>query len=409
MNGSLDGSAETNGFGPDWQVSAAIAVPEPKLRRQLVESLRKLGMPLLEENCDTDRLDYLVASVERLRPDILFLGLPGLPSDSALAVARIANLSPAPRVVAVNESAEAETILKVMRAGAAEFVYPPLISPAFEDALRRVVADCGRDDPEERSTGSVIGFVSAKGGCGATTLACHAASHLRRATKKEVLLADFDLASGIASIIMQTTARYTLDDALNNLHRMDLKLWKGLVAPSPSGVDVLPAPLDLTSPATPISRKLPPLLRFWRMHYELTILDLGHGITQPLLDVLDSIDTLVLVTTNEVLALKQAQQMIRALATRNFGANRLKLVVNRMPKRTQIQLPELEKVMGHAIYADIPNDYQRLNDAYTEPRLVDADSDLGVTIGEFASKLAGIAATEHKKKPRGLFGLGGRK
>jgi pilus assembly protein CpaE len=145
------------------------------------------------------------------------------------------------------------------------------------------------------------------------------------------------------------------------------------------------------------------------MHYELTILDLGHGITQPLLDVLDSIDTLVLVTTNEVLALKQAQQMIRALATRNFGANRLKLVVNRMPKRTQIQLPELEKVMGHAIYADIPNDYQRLNDAYTEPRLVDADSDLGVTIGEFASKLAGIAATEHKKKPRGLFGLGGRK
>jgi hypothetical protein len=65
--------------------------------------------------------------------------------------------------------------------------------------------------------------------------------------------------------------------------------------------------------------------------------------------------------------------------------------------------------MGHPIYAEIPNDYQRLNDAYSEPRLVDSNSELGTTIGEFASKLAGIAATERKAKPRGLFGLRGKK
>ena len=410
MNGTPEGISDEGDISlPDKQIAAAVAVPEPKLRRQLLEVLRKAGVPLLEENCDTDNLDELVASLERLRPDIVFLGLPGLPTDAALAVARISTLKPTPRIVAVNDSADAETILKVMRAGAAEFIYPPFISTAFDDALRRVVIDCGRAHHQERSTGSIVGFVSAKGGCGATTLACHAASHLRRATKKEVLLADLDLASGIASTIMQTMARYTLDDALQNLHRMDLKLWKGLVAIGPSGVDVLPAPADNPSPATPISRKLPPLLRFWRMHYELTLLDLGHGLAQPLVDVLDAIDTLVLVTTNEVLALKQAKQMIQALAARNFGANRLKLVVNRMPKRAPIQLPELEKVMGHPIYAEIPNDYQRLNDAYSEPRLVDSNSELGTTIGEFASKLAGIAATERKAKPRGLFGLRGKK
>jgi pilus assembly protein CpaE len=179
------------------------------------------------------------------------------------------------------------------------------------------------------------------------------------------------------------------------------------VANTPSGVDLIPAPPDIPSPAMPISRKLPPMLRFWRMHYDFTVIDLGHGITQPLLDVLDSIDTLVLVATNEVLALKQAKLMIQTLRARSFGANRLKLVINRMPKRTQIQLPELEKVMGHSIYAEIPNDYQQLNEAYSEPRLLDAGSDLGKQIGQFAARLAGISAIE--KKSRRFFGLRGKK
>jgi pilus assembly protein CpaE len=408
VDGPMDDSADDiESLGAERTVAVAVAVGDSKLRRLLLEALQKASVPVFEENCEVNRFDDLIASIERLRPDILLLGLPGLPADSASIIARISTLDPALRIVAVNDSAEPEMILKAMRAGAAEFVYPPMPSPAFEEALSRVIADCGRRARPERATGSIIGFVSAKGGCGATTLACHSSSYLRRITKKEVLLADLDMASGITGTIMQTVARYSLEDALQNLHRMDLKLWKGLVANAPSGVDVIPAPPDILSPATPMSRKLPSLLRFWRMHYDLTIVDLGHGITQPLLDVLDSIDTLVLVATNEVLALKQAKQMTQTLMARNFGANRLKLVINRMPKRTQIQLPELEKVMGHSIYAEIPNAYEQLNEAYSEPRLLDPGSDLGKHIGQFAAKLAGISAAE--KKARGFFGLRGKK
>ncbi len=392
----------------DAAVAVAVAIPDPKLRRLLLDTLEQASLPVVEENCDVSHFDELVASVERLRPDILFLGLPGLPTDPALMIAKLSTLDPAPRNVAVHDNAEPEMIMKAMRAGAAEFVYPPFTSSTFEDSLRRIIADCGRATHQKRATGSVIGFVSAKGGCGATTLACHSSSHLRQMTKKEVLLADLDLASGITGTIMQSVARYSLDDAVQNLHRMDLKLWKGLVATAPSGVDVIPAPPDISAPSVAsISRKVPPMLRFWRMHYDLTILDLGHGITQPLLDVLDSIDTLVLVTTNEVLALRQAKQMIQALALRNLGANRLKLVINRMPKKPPIQLPELEKVMGQTIYAEIPNDYQRLNEAYSEPRLMGLGSELATEIGKFAAKLTGFVAED--KKRRGFFGLRSKK
>jgi pilus assembly protein CpaE len=399
---------DSHGTKRTFAVVVAVAVGDPKLRKLLLHALKDASLPVVEDNCEVTRLEDLTGTVERLRPDILFLGLPGLPSEPMLTISRLAALDPAPHIVVVNDSAEPDTILKTMRAGAAEFVYPPFNSPAFEESLQRVIADCANTMRDERSTGSMIGFVSAKGGCGATTLACHAASHLKRQTRKEVLLADFDMAAGITGTIMQTSARYSLEDALQNLHRMDLKLWKGLVSAAPSGVDVIPAPPEIASPTTPISRRLPPMLRFWRMHYDLTILDLGHGITQALLDVLDSIDTLVLVATNEVLALRQAKQMIQVLAARNFGANRLKLVINRMPKRTQIQLPELEKVMGHAIYAEIPNDYHRLNAAYSEPRLLEPSSELATQIGSFASRLAGLSEPD-PKKPRKFFGLRSRK
>ena len=403
---------------PDTMVDTAVEIPshttiaiacgDLKLRRQLHEALRRVSAPVMNENCDFESLDDLVASVERLSPDILMLGLPGLPTDAAVVLARLAALEAAPRVIAVNDVPEAETILRTMRAGAAEFVYPPLASPAFREALQRVVVECGRYVRQERATGSVIGFVSAKGGCGATTLACHASSYIRRRLKKEILLADLDMASGITTSIMQAVSRYSLDDALQNLHRMDLKLWKVLVATAPSGVDVISAPPDNPAESMAMaSRKLPQLLRFWRMQYDFTVADLGHGITQELLDSLDSLDTLVLVSTNEVLALRQAKLMIQSLAVRNFGANRLKLVINRMPKRTPIQIPELEKVMGHSIYASIPNDYERLNEAYSEPRLTDPNSDLGIEIGKFAARLAGVTLDE--KKTRTFFGLRGKK
>jgi Flp pilus assembly CpaE family ATPase len=119
--------------------------------------------------------------------------------------------------------------------------------------------------------------------------------------------------------------------------------------------------------------------------------------------VLESIDTMVLVTTNELPALRQARHMIQALAARNFGANRLRLVINRMPKRAQIQLSELEKVMGHPVFFPVPNDYQALNEAYSESRLMSPGSDFAGRIAAFTEKLTGVPPAA--KKARGLFGF----
>jgi pilus assembly protein CpaE len=139
-------------------------------------------------------------------------------------------------------------------------------------------------------------------------------------------------------------------------------------------------------------------MRFWRSQYEFTIADLGHGLTPLTCDLLQVIDSLLLVTTDEMPALRQAKQIIRTLARRSFGPNRLRLVINRMPRRAAIQVPELERIMDHPIFAVIPNEYRTLMQAYEETRLVDPESSLGAPISGFVAKLAGLPAETARTK-----------
>jgi pilus assembly protein CpaE len=380
-------------------VTVAIAIRDQDLRKQVVEALRSVSAVTADEDCWQPDQTELLRGIARLRTGIVILGLPGLPGDPGEILSRIAALDAPPRVIAMNDSAEPAAILKAMRSGAAEFVYPPFES-GFSEAFNRVLLDCLKKQPApDAGLGHIIGFVSAKGGCGATTLACHAADYLHRIHRKNTLLADLDLYSGMAGLLLQITPHYSLADAIQNLHRLDLTLWKAMVSATPAGLDVIPAPAppyDLG----PASRKLSHLLRFWRSQYEVTVVDFGHGFTPLLVDLVEWIDVLAVVSTNEVPALRQAKLILQGMAQRNYGARRVRLVVNRMPKRPEIQVPELERILGFPIQATLPNDYKSLAEAYAQPRLVDSTSFLGAHMAELAAVLAGIPSASPKKHRR---------
>jgi len=86
---------------------------------------------------------------------------------------------------------------------------------------------------------AVVGFLGAKGGVGATTIACHWAVELWRQTKKKVLLVDLDVSSASASFLMDVHSEYTTMEASMNLHRLDASFWSNLVSSTPHRVDVL--------------------------------------------------------------------------------------------------------------------------------------------------------------------------
>ena len=64
---------------------------------------------------------------------------------------------------------------------------------------------------------------------------------------QKVLLADLDLDAGMVAFITKTKAVYSILDAVNNLHRLDISYWKALVSNGIPGVEIVSSPLALAS------------------------------------------------------------------------------------------------------------------------------------------------------------------
>jgi pilus assembly protein CpaE len=110
------------------------------------------------------------------------------------------------------------------------------------------------------------------------------------------------------------------------------------------------------------------------------------------------------VTTLEVPALHQSKQIIQTLLDTGYGKHRLKLILNRSPKRLDITPGELEKMLGVPIFAMVPNDYPELYEAYAEGRMLTRTSELGKNITRLALKLAGLEEETNKSKRFNIFG-----
>lgn len=384
-----------------YPIAAGIVVQTRELWDELNRSLQDLSVRLLFELSELppDWAAFL-DRIDRVRPDVILLDVTKLREPLEDVVRKIRSTSTQPAVFALHTTAEPAAILDALRAGASEFLYPPL-GGALKAALERLAQTRERSREARQANGKTLGFVSAKGGCGATTLACHVATELPRLVRAKVLLADLDLQAGLVSFLAKTKSPYSLADAVANLQRMDQSFWHGLISNGIPDLEILSAP---TAPGAKQvqPQQLKQVLAFVRTQYPWTVLDLGRNLTGETLSLLDMVDETYLVTTHEVPALHQAKQMIRHLLDSGYPQGHIRLILNRVPKRLDVTLDEIEQMLGLPIFATLANDYQALQDAYVEGRLVDSNSHLGKSFVRLTGKIAGV--TDDKKKKFTLFG-----
>ena len=195
------------------------------------------------------------------------------------------------------------------------------------------------------------------------------AAELGRAQQK-VLLADFDMDAGMVAFITKTKAVYSILDAVNNLHRLDISYWKALVSNGIPGVEIVSSPMALASKNQPKDEQIRHVLAFAKPHYDWTVVDLGRSLSRIAMAAMEEIDEACLVTTLEVPALHQSKQIIQTLLDSGYGKNRIRLILNRSPKRLDITVGELEKMLGVPIFAMVPNDYPELYETYAEGRML---------------------------------------
>ena len=374
-----------------------VYIRDDELERETLSTLKSQRAPIAFEQHKGD-WNSLLDRISKSKPEVLLLDLSSVPSELNIAIRQLRYHAPRLRVVALHTTPDPQIILAAMRAGANEFLHIPL-GETLEPALQRMLS-AADEESAPPTRGKIIGFLSAKGGCGATTLACHVASELQNITHKNVLLADFDLSSGMVGFLMKTPSSYSVLDAIKNLSRLDQSLWKALIVERRPGLSVMPAPASYTRWDHPDENRLQQALQFMRTQHDWIVLDLGRSLNSIATAVLDEIDQLFLVSTLEVVALHGLKSIVHGLFEHG---EKLQLLLNRTPKMMDISTQELEKILGRSLYAALPNDYMGLYQSYSSGNLLDTGSRLGQEFAQLASKIAGVTHVKSKKK-FALFG-----
>lgn len=308
-------------------------------------------------------------------------------------------------VVIIAKTLEPELILSAMRAGANECVAEPVTQGELDAAITRVVAR--QSAPTASQAFAIVGV---KGGVGATSVAINVATALARVASAGALLIDLHVARGEAALYLGIEPRFTVVDALDNIHKLDDAFFRSLVVRAPSRLDLLAAP-DAIGAARLDGSRLRTLLEFTSKQFEFTVVDVPRT-EAGALDALEGMKTIVVVTTQELPAVRSAASMTGRLRQR-YGKDRVLVVVNRTDSRAEIRHEDIAKVVGGPIAHAFPSDYRVTMDALTrgKPVVLENHSSLAASYEKFARSLAGLKTEKTDAQPSsGWLGrLTGRK
>jgi pilus assembly protein CpaE len=386
-----------------YPLTIGLAIENRDMWEQVQSCLADLPFRIIVEHQDIGDISNFLDRLERMRPDVVLVDISNWRDPLESLVSSIRNAIGDPMIIALNTSADPEAILSSLRAGINEYLFPPLKEPLRKTLEKRSAERSRKREGSTKGAGKSFAFLSAKGGCGATTIVCHVAAELGRLNQK-VLLMDLDLDAGMIGFITKTKAVYSILDAVNNLHRLDISYWKALVSNGIPGVEIVASPPSLASKQQPKDEQVRQVLAFARPHYDWTLADLGRSLSRLSMAALEEIDEVCLVTTLEVPALHQSKQIVQTLLDSGYGKGRIRLILNRSPKRLDITPAELEKMLGLPIFCMVPNDYPELYETYAEGRMLNRNSDLGKQIARLAQKLSGLEEEKSGKKRFGIFG-----
>jgi pilus assembly protein CpaE len=318
------------------------------------------------------------------QPDVILVDTRGGRSIPP-SMAAVKRQHPGVGFLIVASESDPSVMLEALRAGATEFLHEPITATALEQAISRLVAH--RASPSV--AGEVFAFVGAKGGVGTTTVAVNVATALAKVAPSGTLFADLHLAHGDAALLFGAEPRFSIVDALENTHRFDEAFFRGLVTPTKSAAALL-ASSDRALVEHAGIQNFRAVVEFAAQLYRYVVLDVPTSDVAAL-DALDATSRIVVVTNQDLSAVRNASRLASSLRQR-YGRDRILVIVNRSDKQAEINQSDIEKVVDSKVTHMITSDYrlalQALNNG--RPLALDNHNKLAAGFRSLAKDLAKV-------------------
>jgi pilus assembly protein CpaE len=333
------------------------------------------------------------------QPDVIVVDLRGT-AGLPVTLAPLKRQHPTTPLVLVTSTLDPSLVLEAMRAGVNECLAEPISTADLEGAITRLL-ERRRPAP----SGQVFAFIGAKGGVGTTTAAVNVATELSQAALGRTLLVDLHLAHGDAAVFLGVEPRFSVVDALDNIHRFDEAFFKGLVVQTAAGPHLL-ASSDRALAQTSSVQRVRSLVEFATQLYRYVVLDVPRS-DAAALDALDQAARIVVVANQELATVRNASRVAASFRQR-YGNDRVTVIVNRVDNHAEIGRDDVEKVIGARVVHLVPSDYRGALRAVNKgrPLVLDNHNKLAASFRGLARDIAGLGPS-HPSGPDsgGLFGL----
>ena len=301
----------------------------------------------------SDDIEQVYADVVRWRPSAVIVTLGATPGQAWSLCERITAVCPETIIICASRNPSPELILASLRAGAREFLRLPIIAEEFKTVIDRTGEFTNRPGTNSKKRGRVISVFSSKGGCGTSFLA----SNLAVALQAPTVIVDLNLQAGDLDIFYGIKPKFSIADLVVNRARLDEGLLASYLAPHSSDLSVLPAPRNADAAEDIRPEPLMEVIQVLRENHDYVVLDLPHTFDANTLAALDNADDVMLVLTLDILAVRSAQRALTIFDRLGYSRSKIKTVINKWSKQSNLELRHVERYLGEKVSAFITNDY----------------------------------------------------
>ncbi|MBS7660791.1 AAA family ATPase [Pseudomonas lalucatii] len=250
---------------------------------------------------------------------------------------------------------EHEGIRLAMQAGARDFLPEPVAADELLAALERMIQETHAG---QAVGGKLVAVMNAKGGSGATLLACNLA-HQLSARGGSTLLLDLDLQFGSVAHCLDVVPAHSHVEVMQQIDEMDSVALRGFCSHFSPNLHVLGGRAGELCLAQDVRlEQLEALLRLARSTYDWVVVDLPRQIDHLTGVTLEQADRVYILLQQSLSHLKDATRLVRIMRDElGVQNNRFQVVVNRYDKASPVSLQDIAEALRCTELQKLPNDY----------------------------------------------------
>ena len=301
--------------------------------------------------------ELILATLTEMQNKSIFLvDLSNNKQEKLDLILKVSQQCPNCKVLALSDNPTVDLIIRIMRAGAKEFVPIPILKNEFFDSLNKIISQF--EEPKKNNKCKIISVFSNKGGIGKTSLATNLALELSKITKESVALIDMNFQMGDITTFLDLKPSFNISYMLENIDKInETFLLSTLEKYKNSSLYILADPPYFKQADNIQPKQITKLFNTLKETFSYIIVDAEASFDGKNIAALDNSDLILLVTVANIPALRNTQRCLELFEKLGYDKNKTQIVVNRYMENDEIKEDDVEKVLSKSVYWKIPNNY----------------------------------------------------